>query len=438
MKGANSPYLYWRLKWLSSGQKRYDKLMLKELFSVKDAVNMMELDALNQSINMAIRHHQCFNWTELAAQGITAGILGGTFGKAVNDGLKSLEPTGILAAEANALVTGGADSLAGGNHFDAGKILASNLGNAVGNTVVDVGAGGWKSTLEWFEHHKLMRKQEQEMQQKFNELSLNTKVPEFERFQAEIAAEAYGMEKDKSVKDSKTTSAAKDVVKAPASKEQKAAMSSLEKIWAGLNIKYETNIDFAALSEWEGKQQLRGYLPMDPDKNVKGKSGITIATGFDIGQHSAREIKSYGFPKELEDKLLPFVEVRKEAAKKLLPLAKETLLTKAEADLIDLVIHSKHIEPAIKHWNTHNKRLPNTPLFTDLSLAQQTVLMSRTFNQGPDMHSEPISQKFYQAALNNDWIAAEHHLRNYNTRDNAYINRVNKEANFLKHERPHK
>ena len=187
-----------------------EKLPLKELFSVKDAVNMMERDALNQSINMAIRHHQCFNWTELAAQGITAGILGGTFGKAVNDGLKSLEPTGILAAEANALATGGADSLAGGNHFDAGKILANNLGNAVGNTVVDVGAGGWKSTLEWFEHHKLMRKQEQEMQQKFNELSLNTKVPEFERFQAEIAAEAYGMEKDKSVEASKTTSAAKD------------------------------------------------------------------------------------------------------------------------------------------------------------------------------------------------------------------------------------
>ena len=187
-----------------------EKLPLKELFSVKDAVNMMERDALNQSINMAIRHHQCFNWTELAAQGITAGILGGTFGKAVNDGLKSLEPTGILAAEANALVTGGADSLAGGNHFDAGKILANNLGNAVGNTVVDVGAGGWKSTLEWFEHHKLMRKQELEMQQKFKELShdsisrwladknfrpreiwLNTKVPEFERFQAEVAADAY-------------------------------------------------------------------------------------------------------------------------------------------------------------------------------------------------------------------------------------------------------
>ena len=172
---------------------------------------------------------------------------------------------------------------------------------------------------------------------------------------------------------------------------------------------------------------------MDPNKKVLGQSGITFATGFDVGQHSEKEIKSYGFPKALEEKLLPFAGIKKERAKELLPLARDTILTKEEANRVDLVIKGGHLKAAIKSWNAN--RLENTPLFKDLSSAQQTILLSRTFHQGPDMPNTPIAKNFYESAINNNWIKSEKYLKNYKVTDAYYINRVNKEANFLQQER---
>ena len=89
------------------------------------------------------------------------------------------------------------------------------------------------------------------------------------------------------------------------------SFSNISDIWQELNEKYESNIDFSALSSFEGGQIPQSYLLMDKKGNVIGQSGITIATGFDIGQHSVDEIKSYGFTKTLEKKLLPFADAKK-------------------------------------------------------------------------------------------------------------------------------
>ncbi|CEG56039.1 conserved protein of unknown function [Legionella fallonii LLAP-10] len=179
---------------------------------------------------------------------------------------------------------------------------------------------------------------------------------------------------------------------------------------------------------------MQGYLPIKKKTGtVIGRSGITFATGFDLGQNSASDIKKFNFPKELEEKLLPFVGAQREDAKKLLPLAERTFISFEEANLIDFKVKGLHLRSAIKRWDAH--RSENTPAFRDLTSGQQIVLFSRTFHQGRRMPDLLIAQKFYRAALDNNWVEAEKHLRNYNVPEGWYKDRVNKEADVLKRER---
>ncbi|EHL30396.1 hypothetical protein LDG_7581 [Legionella drancourtii LLAP12] len=205
--------------------------------------------------------------------------------------------------------------------------------------------------------------------------------------------------------------------------------SDIKNVWAKLNSKYGTKIIFSELSMNEGGQITHGYLPENGGK-VLGRSGITFATGFDVGQRNEREIKNFNFPKALEEKLLPFAEKIRDDAKKLLPLALKTHLTAEEANRVDLAVKGEHLGYTIKSWNA--RRLKNTPLFNDLTSAQQTVLLSRTFHQGRGMPDDPVSKNFYSSALKNNWIEAEKHLRNYKVKERFYVNRVHDEADLLR------
>lgn len=186
-----------------------------------------------------------------------------------------------------------------------------------------------------------------------------------------------------------------------------------------------------------GGQRAKGYLPIhttgEHKGEVIGQSGITFATGFDVGQLDKADLKRYSFPKDIEDKLLPFVSAKKEAARKLLPLAQKTVLSAQQLNLIDFKVKGVHLQSAIRSWDSRKQK--GTPSFCELSPAQQTVLLSRTFHQGTGMPTVPVSQKFYQAALKNSWVAAENHLRSYHVTDKSYLNRVHNEADLLKKER---
>lgn len=91
-----------------------------------------------------------------------------------------------------------------------------------------------------------------------------------------------------------------------------------------------------------------------------------------------------------------------------------------------------HLKAAIDSWN--KQRSDETPIYNNLTTAQQTVIFSRTFHQGINMPSTIVARKFYNASLNNNWIDAERYLRNYNVTAKYYVDRVNKEADLLKQE----
>ena len=386
-------------------------------FNISSAAVMMEKDALSQGINLAIRGHQKFDWLELSISAASAGFMAGKPGQQMSKALNQIDHnTGILSSELQSLTTGAATSAANGNHFDAAQVLTENLGSALGNTLVQASTA-WTDPYEGLTYLSDLLKSwvgKEEIQRSDIKEGGFCSIPNDDLNYSALPNEILN--------DDSAYSSISEV-----------SFSNISDIWQELNEKYESNIDFSALSSFEGGQIPQSYLLMDKKGNVIGQSGITIATGFDIGQHSVDEIKSYGFTKTLEKKLLPFADAKKECAKELLSLARETKFSNEELNQIDFVVQGHHLDLAIKSWNAN--RLENTPLFKDLSSSQQTVLLSRTYHQGPSMPDTMVAKKFYGSAINNNWIAAENHLRNYNVSAAYYINRVHREANYLKTER---
>ncbi|GAC1341679.1 MAG: hypothetical protein NVSMB18_14250 [Acetobacteraceae bacterium] len=210
-------------------------------------------------------------------------------------------------------------------------------------------------------------------------------------------------------------------------------------VYTALNGQFQTAVDFLYLARWEGKQFLRGYVPFIHGVTA-GRSGITVATGFDVGQIGADDLGALGLPASLVPKLLPFAGrtfkgmTRAQVAARVLQLGAVPTLTKAEADAADLVVHRKHLAAAIAAWNA--RRQPNVPEFKALPSNWQTVLFSRTFHQGVGMPDTAVARVFYAAATSGKWAEAVAALRNYPVPEIWYRERVQKEAALLQTKLP--
>ena len=74
-------------------------------------------------------------------------------------------------------------------------------------------------------------------------------------------------------------------------------------LWRSGNL-----IDFNFIQKLEG-YSLTGYVP------AFGRSGVTIAGGFDIGQRSENELR-LAFDKPLFDKLVHYAHLKRDEAEK--------------------------------------------------------------------------------------------------------------------------
>jgi hypothetical protein len=208
------------------------------------------------------------------------------------------------------------------------------------------------------------------------------------------------------------------------------------KVMAAINNELGTRVNFDKLADYEGGQALLGYIPghtagnkNDGDK-VAGISGVTIATGFDIGQWSVLDLsKKLDLPQALQDKYKRFCDKHQITAVN--ELEREGLqVTKPEADETDMKVQRFHLIAAVGSWDTSAKPYK---AFRDLTMAQQTVILSRTYHQGTGMPKKHISKAFYSAAQSGDWDAAIKALRNYGGGKipKWYQTRVNQEADYL-------
>lgn len=208
---------------------------------------------------------------------------------------------------------------------------------------------------------------------------------------------------------------------------KKEIMQADPEVLRQINDQLGTRVNFGALARFEGGQWTRGYVP------PAGKSGVTIGTGFDVGQWQKRALRAQlGLPESVAERLDPYTGlIRGDAAAKLRRMPLE--VTRDEANLIDQGVHRYFVRQTMDAWDSH--RPAGTPAYRELSSAQQTVLFSRTFHQGPGMPRTGVARDFYQAAQRNDWAAAESHLRHYRVPQRWYVERVTSEADLLRSER---
>lgn len=176
------------------------------------------------------------------------------------------------------------------------------------------------------------------------------------------------------------------------------------------NIKVNYNF----ISELEGGAKLNGYVP----DAANSKSGVTIATGFDIGQCDEAALK-YLLPEFIANKLKRFCLLKGEQA---LKACKQNPLNinENEATIIDLCVKQQSTDYLVAAYNKHS-----AIKFEQLPGPMQTVIASVAFQYGNLAKRCP---NFWRTAITQNTQAMIDELVNFGDR---YTTRRWREATYL-------
>lgn len=174
------------------------------------------------------------------------------------------------------------------------------------------------------------------------------------------------------------------------------------------------NIDFEFIGELEGFE-LEGYVPDPKGSN----SGVTIASGFDLGQRSKHELLSM-LPIDLANKMIPYIGKTKFLAVSYLK-SHPLKITKSEAATINQAAHKQSVDRLLSQWDESGAYCD----FAELSTEKATVISSVAFQYGDLSRRTP---NFWRQVTSGDWDAALKNLRHFGDK---YPTRRNKEADLL-------
>jgi GH24 family phage-related lysozyme (muramidase) len=172
-------------------------------------------------------------------------------------------------------------------------------------------------------------------------------------------------------------------------------------------------IDWAFIGTLEGEAITRGYVPSD-------KSGVTIATGVDLGQKAMPELLALGLGAALTDKLKPYLGLKGDGARGKLNSAPLTL-SAAEVAQLDQAMRARFVAALVAAFN-----FASQTGFDALKPAQQTVIASVAYQYGTGLDQR--TPNFWRQVTTGDWPGAIANLRNFG---DDYSTRRNKEANYL-------
>ena len=171
-----------------------------------------------------------------------------------------------------------------------------------------------------------------------------------------------------------------------------------------------SNINWDFILEQEGFETT-GYVP-DAENS---KSGVTIASGFDLGARKESDLK--GLPEEIIELLKPFLGFTGVEASEIAPKLK---VSDDQAKIINEFAKSTELAKLKTKWQ--NATGTN---FDDLPTEQATVLTSVAFQYG-DLESR--TPNFWKQTTSGDWVGAYKNLLNFGDR---YTSRRLDEAQLL-------
>jgi hypothetical protein len=175
-----------------------------------------------------------------------------------------------------------------------------------------------------------------------------------------------------------------------------------------------SKINFDFISQLEGGSTCTGYVP----DAANSKSGVTIATGFDIGQRSRNDLRML-LPEKLAIKLRNFCELKGIEAQE--ELTKSPLvITEREAQIID-----NYVKRDLVELLQYRYKKDSNIAFYDLHEQAQTVIASVAFQYGNLAKRCPA---FWHFATTQNWEEMVAELNNFGDR---YNSRRTAEANYF-------
>lgn len=169
-------------------------------------------------------------------------------------------------------------------------------------------------------------------------------------------------------------------------------------------------INFDFIMSLEGFE-LEAYVPRPDGGEIE--SGVTIASGFDLGQRSEASL-----PEWMQELFGVYCGVTGHAAERMineLPLH----VTYEQAVKVNEYAHKQAVEKLLSQWP-----IESVP-FECLADECQTVVASVAFQYGSLASRTP---NFWRQVTQGDWYGARNNLRKF---DDPHPTRRNKEADYL-------
>ena len=167
-------------------------------------------------------------------------------------------------------------------------------------------------------------------------------------------------------------------------------------------------VDWKFIEREEGFR-LDGYVPYDRGiGQASPKSGVTVATGVDLGQRSKNDIDNLDIPQSLRDKLKPYAGLMgRDAADYVFD--RPLKLTPEEAAQLNDAVRRETAERLSSAYNTAISNVPGAPPFRDLPKDAQTAAMSYGYQRGTNFgNTAPASggPAVWDAIVKQDWNRA--------------------------------
>ena len=166
-----------------------------------------------------------------------------------------------------------------------------------------------------------------------------------------------------------------------------------------------------------------GYVPQDRRGNPIENSGVTIATGLDLGQQDEDSLRRMGLSDELISIFRPYLGLKRSEAQRFL-LDNPLRLTAEQATFVEESLMSHDFERMSDLWNS-TQREEDGIRWDQLDPEKQTVMLS-VFRQYGNLPRR--TPKFWRSATQGRWNDTVSELRNFGDK---YKTRRNKEADLL-------
>jgi len=186
-------------------------------------------------------------------------------------------------------------------------------------------------------------------------------------------------------------------------------------------------INFDFIKQNEGKAITKAYIPENKDGSILGQSGVTIASGFDLGQQDVTSISELS--KDLQSKLIPYLGAKKDKAASKLKETGGLQLTDKEVNEIDIMAKKQYSN---KIKESYGKLTGKS--FDELPSNLQTVIADIQFQYGTNYERTPKFAGIIQEIADNPsdvnaYMKLENELRNFG---DDYKTRRGKEADLIK------